>query len=536
MRDDDWVIGLRHAGTSRCYPAFMLDNYHVVNDSVEGVPLAVMHCEICCSNAVFRAELSGERLSFGTGGLYGATLAVRDQGTGSLWSHGMGLALEGPLVGTQLPRVQSFQASYAEWLGLYPDTEVMVWPGPDSHPDPRHGHGADATFALGGMERLVLETMTEPEDERLPEDELVLTIFAGGGAAALPLQDLYAAGDLVSATVAGTPTVTLGAGVGSALAGTYVPRLAANPTRRLELSADGGRPHDRESGSELRVDGLFVSGPLRGERLQPVPTMLNKWHSLTSFLPGVPLIAVDRGRRPYEPLPAALRAAFDEISAVTVARVLRSHYGLELPPGAAAGVRLALDEGQPVDLFLFEDHGAGLDLAAATEPSLASGDLVLAPAPQADDSARRRCEEVFETIELGLSAAAPESPPPPVSELTGELAAFGFEARAVRPCPRDSLPVGCLSGAEIEIAGDPFIAYRFRSDADARRRSPDPAHSVAAGPFVLRSDPADVYRNTARRTLRRSDSEISWSPLLEDEAFAESLAQVVAAARRELPA
>ena len=132
MRADDWVVGVRTREGARCYPAFMLDNVHVVNDWWDDQFYAVMHCEICCSNAVFVATIDGARLTFATSGLYGGTLSVGDQQTESFWSHGMGVAIDGPLAGRSLTRVESFQASYGEWLELFPNTVVMTWPAPTS--------------------------------------------------------------------------------------------------------------------------------------------------------------------------------------------------------------------------------------------------------------------------------------------------------------------------------------------------------------------------------------------------------------------
>src|SRR4051812_3674373 len=106
LRPSDWVIGVRVREEARCYPAWIMDNYHAVNDTLGRRHLAVMHCEICCSNAVYIADLEGQRLTFGTAGLYGGTLAVYDTQTNSTWSHGMGVALEGQLRGAVLPAIQ----------------------------------------------------------------------------------------------------------------------------------------------------------------------------------------------------------------------------------------------------------------------------------------------------------------------------------------------------------------------------------------------------------------------------------------------
>ena len=300
MRADDWIVGLRVGEQARCYPAHMLDNVHVVNDTIDGRPVAVMHCEICCSNAVFLATLDDRRLTFGTGGLFGGTLALFDEQTGSLWSHGMGAAIDGPLTGRRLVRIESFQASYAEWLALYPDTAVMTWPAPVTHPDARHGHGTDAWFAQPGIEPLVLRTMRVREDARLPEHDMIVSLLTADGTGAIPLRELIRAGGLIRSSLGGHEFVTLLAGPDSALSGTFRPSLQDAPDVCVDLRVDGDRFLDRRSGSEFRVDGLAVSGPLAGRRLEPFATMTNKWHSLICFVPD---ITIARARSPAWPSP-----------------------------------------------------------------------------------------------------------------------------------------------------------------------------------------------------------------------------------------
>lgn len=41
MRPTDFVIWLTHKGQSRCYPWWIADNYHMINDVVRGDPVWV---------------------------------------------------------------------------------------------------------------------------------------------------------------------------------------------------------------------------------------------------------------------------------------------------------------------------------------------------------------------------------------------------------------------------------------------------------------------------------------------------------------
>jgi hypothetical protein len=43
LRDDDEVYGIVVAGRARAYPTTMLSYHHVVNDVIEGIPVAVTY-------------------------------------------------------------------------------------------------------------------------------------------------------------------------------------------------------------------------------------------------------------------------------------------------------------------------------------------------------------------------------------------------------------------------------------------------------------------------------------------------------------
>ncbi|HEX6751368.1 MAG TPA: DUF3179 domain-containing (seleno)protein [Longimicrobium sp.] len=541
MRPDDWVVGVRVGGEVRCYPAYMLDNVHVVNDTIGGQWHAVMHCEICCSNAVFLAEMDGARVTFGTGGLFGGTLSIFDEQTKSLWSHGMGVAFDGPLAGRGLERVESFQATYAEWVALHPDTVVMTWPEPASHPDARHGHGTDAWFAQPGIEPLVLKTMSVREDERLPEHDMVVSLFTPDGHAALPLRELARAGGLIASDVAGNPLVTLSAGADSAMTGTFHPFLDDEPETAVELELRGGRFIDRETGSEFRVDGLAVSGPLAGRRLRPAPTMTNKWHSLICFVPGVEVVrapepvAVDVGA--LAPVLGALRG--DGYSVEPTRRM----YSLELPQEAFCGCEVQLN-GEPFRVFLFTDESVAADQLLWMQHALQAGPVVLASNPPlwADWTNTRRIRgdavawsKLVEDPALRASldrAAARVSmgralDRASLGEFVTALRERGVQVHVRRSAYRETLPPGARSGMFAHIGGDPFLIYRFDSEEAAAAGAPLPAHSIVAGHLLLQSDPSDMYGNLERGTHRRPDELVSWSPLLKSAEFA---AQVRAAA------
>jgi hypothetical protein len=334
--------------------------------------------------------------------------------------------------------------------------------------------------------------------------------------------------------VGGTELVTLSGGPDSSVTGTFEPVVDDEAETRVELEAVAGRYVDRATGSEFRVDGLAVSGPLAGLRLRPVPTMTNKWHSLICFLPGVGVVtapepAAEADAGALAPVVGALRGAGYSVTPT------RRMYALELPHEAVCGVELALN-GDPFRAFLFTDESAAADQLLWTAHALHAGRVVLVSNPPvfADwtNTRRIRADEVAWSpladdaalAEALGRAAALVSPGralrrPNLTELVGGLRERGLKVHVRRASYRETLPVGARSGFWGHIEGDPFIVLRFDGDEAAAAGAPLPAHSLVAGNFVLQSDPADVYGNVERGTHRRPDELVSWSPLLRSADF-----------------
>jgi hypothetical protein len=73
------------------------------------------------SGIVFSRRIQdGEVLTFSL--LEGLTFS--DEETGSTWDGRTGSAIDGPLVGAQLERIQSTKSFWFGWKDFYPDTRV----------------------------------------------------------------------------------------------------------------------------------------------------------------------------------------------------------------------------------------------------------------------------------------------------------------------------------------------------------------------------------------------------------------------------
>ncbi len=114
------VIGLDHGQERIAYAFSDLADHPVVNDTYGPDPIVVTFDPLSEGAGAFNARVDGERLSFES--VDAATM--RDTQTGSLWSSARGVALSGPLAGTELEQLPSFVSFWFAWSDFYPGTTV----------------------------------------------------------------------------------------------------------------------------------------------------------------------------------------------------------------------------------------------------------------------------------------------------------------------------------------------------------------------------------------------------------------------------
>jgi hypothetical protein len=129
------VISVHIGREARAYPLRILLWHEIVNDTVDGVPIAVTFCPLCNSAVVFDRRVDGQILSFGTTGkLRKSDLVMYDRQTESWWQQFLGEGIVGELTGRQLPLVPSRVESFARFAGRFPAGLVLVPPRASGRP------------------------------------------------------------------------------------------------------------------------------------------------------------------------------------------------------------------------------------------------------------------------------------------------------------------------------------------------------------------------------------------------------------------
>jgi hypothetical protein len=291
------VIAVEIGGQARAYPIRVLIWHEIVNDTLAGQPIAVTFCPLCNTSIVFRRDVGGRALRFGTtGNLRFSDLVMWDRETESWWQQFSGEAVVGELTGTRLDRVPSQLISLGEFRERHPDGEVLTEQTGHERPYGRNPYtGYDDVdsppFLLRGRD----------PDGRLAPKERVVTIEEGESLVAVPFTVLSER-DVIDAAVGSLPvsvwwtpgaasaldasTISEGRDVGSAIV--YDRRLGG---RRLTFNSVRGRPRDDQTGSVWGRDGVAASGPLAGERLRPVTHDAPFWFAVAAFRPDARIVA-----------------------------------------------------------------------------------------------------------------------------------------------------------------------------------------------------------------------------------------------------
>jgi len=104
-------------------------NWHeIVNDEINGTPVAVTFCPLCGSALAFERIVDGVITEFGVSGkLHNSDLVMYDRYEGNLWQQITGEAIVGPAArrDEKLKQVPIITTTWKEWKEEHPETEVL---------------------------------------------------------------------------------------------------------------------------------------------------------------------------------------------------------------------------------------------------------------------------------------------------------------------------------------------------------------------------------------------------------------------------
>jgi len=116
-------------GPARAYPIRYLMWHEIVNDHVDGVPIAVTFCPLCNTGMIFDARLGGQAHTFGVSGLLRhSDMIMYDHQTESWWQQALGRGIAGRMTGRELVQLPGWMESWSAFRAAHPDGLVLNEP------------------------------------------------------------------------------------------------------------------------------------------------------------------------------------------------------------------------------------------------------------------------------------------------------------------------------------------------------------------------------------------------------------------------
>lgn len=211
--DDSDEVVLVETDPPRGYPVRILNYHEIVNDAVDGRPIAVTWCPICGSAVVYEAVVDSQPLTFGVSGkLADDDLVLYDRQTNSEWKQSTGRCFAGELDGAMLDVVPAPMLSVGAFREAYPDG-LLLQPESDGSAKARNydstpyeAYVESEGFGLGPMRGSGPSREWNRED--IEPKTVVLGVECGEAAVGFPLPAIEAAGGMLVSTV-GDQTVVV---------------------------------------------------------------------------------------------------------------------------------------------------------------------------------------------------------------------------------------------------------------------------------------------------------------------------------------
>ena len=245
----------------RAYPIRVLNHHEIVNDVVDGRPVAVTWCPICASAVVYDRRVGGRTLTFGVSGkLADDALVLYDRKTGSEWKQSSGRCFAGEQAGAELEVVPVGRAAVGAFLRTHPEGVVLQPPegAGEAYPtEPYERYDEAEGFGVGVMRGTGPGRSWDRTD--IGAKTTVLGVEWGDDAVGYPLPAIERAGGVLTDTVGGRAVVVFT--TGSGLAGYENPGYEFTPT---------------DDGSGFEADGTVwnatTGAAADGRRLDRLPT------------------------------------------------------------------------------------------------------------------------------------------------------------------------------------------------------------------------------------------------------------------------
>lgn len=271
----------------RIYPQKILVWHEVVNEVVQGQPLCITYCPLSGCLAAYAARADNQNLIMDAEGrLYNSNAVLIDRNTGSLWSQLLGVAVDGPLIGTGLRILPSYWTTWRYAREFYPEAKVLQTPRGGWRNYNRDPYGSYLTPGNYYDDERILYSLTRL-DSRLPAKKQVLGLEIDNNFMAVDV-DYIRKVKVVNFYSGLTPLVAV---YDSRLdvARVFVRTVWEGRTPALLVLQDGVI-RDVQTRSEWDMDGRCIKGNLEGAAMEQKFGIYAFWFAWAAFNPETELV------------------------------------------------------------------------------------------------------------------------------------------------------------------------------------------------------------------------------------------------------
>ena len=215
-------------------------------------------------------QVNGLTLTFHLAGINNQNFIMRDEQTGSYWQQISGLAISGPMKGTQLKLVPSDELTFATWKSEQPDGTVL-----------RDVAQYTSEYAPPDWDKQMqrASVVIRFPEHNLKSRDLMLGIQAFGASRAWLYEQVL--NDKVVKDFVGTEPVLLVTGPDNESV-----RAFRNPDNADYYRTNDGLLMDAPTGSEWNFQGCAISGKSKGTCLEQIPMLKDYWFDWRNYNPG----------------------------------------------------------------------------------------------------------------------------------------------------------------------------------------------------------------------------------------------------------
>jgi len=266
------VMGVVINGQAKAYPIQIIGYHHQVMDTIGNTAVMITYCTVCRTGRAFSPFIKGSKQTFTLVGMDHYNAMFKDAATGSWWQQATGKVVAGPLKGAALTELPSKQLTLAAWLREYPNSYIMQ---PDA--SFKRSYGSLANYDKG-----TLNSSLEKRDlSSWQRKSWVIGVVHMEAAKAYDWNQLVKA-KVINDAIEDMPVlVTL---ENDTVSFHVYNRLVNGTTLDFERG-DNDLFIDRNTHSTWNMDGICISGAMKGEKLNSVQSYQEFWHSWSTFHP-----------------------------------------------------------------------------------------------------------------------------------------------------------------------------------------------------------------------------------------------------------